>query len=119
MRLWSVVMVASTSSRFTDSVAKALHDEGAVVICVETVEGALQAVEDGFRPGALVVDGMLPFAPALIACLRRHPDLEDMQVIAASPVRAGTAFLSGGVTVIKRHDLAAVVDALDAQQRLL
>ncbi len=112
-------MVASTSEDFTDALADALQEEGAVVICVQTMEGAMDALEDGFRPSALVVDGTLSFARGLVARLRRHPELRDVQVIAASPIRSPAAFASGGVMVMKRHDISAVVNAVDAQQRLV
>lgn len=69
----SEVMVASDAPDFMDALADALHEAGAVVICVEDVESAMQAVEDGFRPDAVVVDSTLGCAETFVAWVRERP----------------------------------------------
>ena len=103
-----------------EEVSGALEHEGAVVVSIETIDGALEAITRlGMRPDVLVVDGTLPAGPELVAVLRRLPSLRGLRVVAASPVRAPEAFPFEQVTIVKRHDLSRLFDALEGVQALL
>jgi hypothetical protein len=112
MRLWSEVMVASESDGFLDAAGELLQDEGALVICVQTVDGAMQALEDGFRPEALVVDGTMRFGPELISGVRGRPECTDIPVVVSTPLRTPDELPSHGVTLVKRQDPTALVEAI-------
>ena len=113
-------MVASESEDFAKEVSRALEHEGAVVVSIDTVDGALEAMTRlGVRPDVLVVDCALPSGPELVAVLRRLQSLRGLRVFIAAPVRAPEAFPPGHVTIVKRHHLSSVFDAVEGVQGLL
>jgi CheY-like chemotaxis protein len=110
MRLWSEVMVASESDDFVDSIGCTLQDEGAVVVCVGTMDDAVQVLDSGFRPEVLVVDGAMRSGPELVARVRRRPGCRQIPVVVSAPVRDLGGLPSRGVTIVKRQ--AALVEAI-------
>ena len=107
-------MVASESDDFLDMAGDSLQEEGAVVICVGSLDGAIQALEDGFRPEVLVVDGALRFGSELVARVRETTECQDIPVFVVSPVRGRPDDLSSpGTTVVKRNG-NSVVEAVQA-----
>ena len=105
-------MVASDSDAFLGSAGDALAGEGAVVICVESIDGAIHAVEDGFRPEVLVIDGTMKSGPDLMARVRRELACDELPVIVAAPVRDPTLMYARGVRIVALRE--AVVGAVQA-----
>ncbi len=96
----SVLVVGQ--DRFLGRLGDVLQDEGMRAVCVGEIDAAMEAVEQGFRPGAIVVDPATVLEPGggeLVRYLAGSPAL------AAVPVFS----ISG---VMKRLDLAELVATL-------
>jgi CheY-like chemotaxis protein len=96
------VLVASGAHALADDLTEALRDEGALVVCVEGVDAASEAIQSGFRPDAVVVDGALPGALDLVEWVRRAPELPRVPVVTASPAPLIDDFPRADFILVKR-----------------
>ncbi len=104
--------MAGYDAAFLDELADLLEEEGVCVVWVETVEGAVQALEDGHRPDAVVIDGTFKEALALLRELRRHRHASQVPLLAAAPLRP--EIMDAGALVQRRNvdDVIATLDLL-------
>ena len=106
------VLVVSQDSRFLDCVGNAIQGEGMSAVCIEKI-GAVEVVQRGYRPGAIVVDPTTVLEPGgdeLVRYLSDLPGLADVPVfsISSAATRVELADLLGALRRLEEGDERAV-----------
>jgi DNA-binding response OmpR family regulator len=85
------VLVISEDRPLLDRLGDALQNEGMWAVCVNELAGAVEALREGFRPEAIVLDPALALEPGggeLVLHLTATPGLAGVPVLAiSSPLR--------------------------------